>query len=75
MIVSAKVNDVRTAQQLGSLIVIPFAIIYVLGEINVFPLTALYLLILSAVILVVDTGLFSLAVSKFRRDEILTKWK
>ena len=75
MIVSAKVNDVRTAQQLGSLIVIPFAIIYVLGEINVFPLTALYLLILSAVILVVDTGLFSLAVSTFRRDEILTKWK
>jgi hypothetical protein len=75
VIVSAKVNDVRTAQQLGSLIVIPFAIIYVIGEINVFPLTVLYLLILSAVILVVDTGLFSLAVSTFRRDEILTKWK
>ena len=39
VIVSARVNDVRTAQQLGSLIVIPFALIYVLGEINVFPLT------------------------------------
>ena len=75
VIVSARVNDVRTAQQLGSLIVIPFALIYVLGEINVFPLTVPYLLILSAIILVVDIGLFSLAVSTFRREEILTKWK
>jgi len=75
VIISARVNDVRTAQQLGSLIVIPFAIIYVLGEINAFALTVPYLLILSAIILVVDIGLFSLSVSTFRRDEILTKWK
>lgn len=75
VIVSARVNDVRTAQQLGSLIVIPFALIYVLGEINAFPLTVLYLLILAAVILVIDVGLFSLAVTTFRREEILTRWK
>jgi len=73
--VSARVNDVRTAQQLGSLIVIPFALIYVLGEANVLPLTVPYLLILAVIILVADIGLFSLAVSTFRRDEILTKWK
>ncbi|MGA9085829.1 MAG: ABC transporter permease subunit [Methanoregula sp.] len=75
VLVSARVNDVRTAQQLGSLIVIPFALIYVLGEINAFPLTVPYLLVLAAIILVVDIGLFSLAVSTFRREEILTKWK
>jgi len=75
VIVSAKVNDVRTAQQLGSMIVIPFAMIYVLGEINVFPLTVPYLIILAVILLVVDRVLFSLAVSTFRRDEILTKWK
>jgi ABC-type Na+ efflux pump permease subunit len=75
VIISARVNDVRTAQQLGSLMVIPFAIVYVLGEINVVPLTVPYLLVLSAIILVVDIGLFSLAVSTFRREEILTKWK
>ena len=75
VLVSARVNDVRTAQQLGSLIVIPFALIYVLGEINAFPLTVPYLLILAVIILVVDIGLFSLAVSTFRREEILTKWK
>jgi ABC-2 type transport system permease protein len=75
VIISARVNDVRTAQQLGSLIVIPFALIYVLGEINAFPLTVLYLLVLGAVILVIDIGLFSLAVTTFRREEILTRWK
>ncbi|MGA7627663.1 ABC transporter permease subunit [Methanoregula sp.] len=75
VIFSARINDVRTAQQLGSLIVIPFAVIYLLGEINVYPLTIPYLLIISVIILVADVGLFSLAVSTFRRDEILTKWK
>jgi ABC-type Na+ efflux pump permease subunit len=75
VIVSARVNDVRTAQQLGSLIVIPFALIYVFAEINAFPITVPYLLILAAIILVVDAGLFSLAVATFRRDEILTRWK
>jgi ABC-2 type transport system permease protein len=75
VIISARVNDVRSAQQLGSLIVIPFAIIYVLGEIGVFPLTVPYLLILAAIILVVDIGLFYLSMATFRREEILTKWK
>ena len=73
VIISARVNDVRSAQQLGSLSVIPFAVIYVLGEIGVFPLTVPYLLILSAIILVADIGLFYLSVSTFRREEILTK--
>ncbi len=75
VIISARVNDVRTAQQLGSLIVIPFALIYVLGEVNVFPFTVPSLLILAALILVVDIGLFYLSVHTFRREEILTKWK
>jgi ABC-2 type transport system permease protein len=75
VIISARSNDVRTAQQLGSLIVIPFALIYVLAEVNAFPLTVLYLLILGAVILAVDIGLFYVSVSTFKREEILTRWK
>jgi len=75
VIISARVSDVRTAQQLGSLIVIPFALVYVLGEINVFPLTVLHLLIIALIILVADRALFSFAVSTFRREEILTRWK
>jgi len=75
VIISARVSDVRSAQQLGSLLVFPFAGIYVLSEIGVFQLTVPHLLILSAIILVVDIGLFRLSVSTFRRDEILTKWR
>ena len=75
VIISSRVNDVRTAQQFGSLIVIPFAVIYVLGEINAFPLTVPYLLLLSGIILLVDIGLFYLSTATFQRDEILTNWR
>ncbi len=75
VIISARVSDVRSAQQLGSLIAIPFAIIYVLGEIHAFPLTVPYLLMLAGIILVADIGLFYLSTSTFRREEILTKWR
>lgn len=75
VIVSARVNDVRAANQFGGLLVIPFAALYVLGEINLVPLTANDLLILSAVLLFVDILLFFVSRSTFRREEILTKWK
>jgi ABC-2 type transport system permease protein len=75
VIVSARVSDVRTANQFGGLLVIPFAALYVLGEINVVQLTANNLLIISAVLLLVDVLLFFVSRSTFRREEILTKWK
>jgi ABC-2 type transport system permease protein len=75
VIVSARVSDVRTANQFGGLLVIPFAALYVMGEINVVPLTANNLLIISAVLLLVDVLLFFVSRSTFRREEILTKWK
>lgn len=75
VIVSARVNDVRATNQFGELLVIPFAALYVLGEINLVPLTANNLLILSAVLLFVDILLFFVSRSTFRREEILTKWK
>jgi ABC-2 type transport system permease protein len=75
VIVSARVNDVRAANQFGGLLVIPFAALYVLGEINIVSLNANNLLILSAVLLFVDVILFFVSRSTFRREEILTKWK
>jgi ABC-type Na+ efflux pump permease subunit len=75
VIVSARVSDVRAASQFGGLLVIPFAALYVLGEINVVPLTANNLLIISAVLLFVDVLLFFVSRSTFGREEILTKWK
>jgi len=34
VIISSRMNDIRSAQQLGSLLVLPYAGIYVLGEVN-----------------------------------------
>jgi ABC-2 type transport system permease protein len=75
VIVSARASDVRTANQFGALLVIPFMALYVLGEINVVQLTANNLLIISAVLLFADAILFFVSRSTFRREEILTKWK
>ena len=75
VIVSSRVSDVRTASQFGGLMVIPFAALYVLGEINVVPLTSNTMLIVSAVLLPVNILLFFVSKSTFRRDQILTEWK
>jgi ABC-2 type transport system permease protein len=76
VVVSGRVTDVRVAQQLGALIVLPFAAIYVLGEINVVPLNVTSnLLIVCGILALVDVLLFSLAKETFQREEILTKWK
>jgi hypothetical protein len=56
------------------LLVIPFAALYVLGEINFVPLTASNLLIISSVLLFIDILLFLASKSTFRREEILIKW-
>jgi ABC-type Na+ efflux pump permease subunit len=75
IVVSSKVNDVRTAYQLGALTVLPFAVIYVASEIGLVSLDTTNLLIISAVVLLVDVVLFYLSRATFRREEILTKWK
>ena len=76
VVVSGRVTDVRVAQQLGGLIVLPFAAIYVLGEINVVPLDVTSnLLIICGILALVDVLLFSIARETFQREEILTKWK
>ena len=75
ILVSSKVNDVRTAQQLGALILIPFGALYLLSEIQVLSLTTGNMLIIAAILAIIDVIVFYLVKATFRRDEILTKWK
>lgn len=75
VIVSSRSTDVRAAQQLGSLIMLPFAAVYVLSEITVLPLTSTNLLWMGAALLVLDVIAFYMVKATFQRDEILTKWK
>jgi ABC-2 type transport system permease protein len=75
VIISSRVNDVRTANQLGTLLFIPFIGIYLLLETNVVSLNVINLLAIFAILFVADAILFYLNKAIFSRDKILTKWK
>jgi len=75
VIISSRVNDVRSAQQLGTLVVLPFSGIYVSAEIGILPLDVNNLLLISVPLLAIDLFLFYISRLTFRREEILTKWK
>jgi ABC-type transport system involved in multi-copper enzyme maturation permease subunit len=74
VLVSSRVNDVRTAQQMGAFILMPFAAVYVLSEVQILSLTISTLLLMSLVLFIVDLGVFYLVKATFQREEILTKW-
>jgi ABC-2 type transport system permease protein len=75
VIASSRVNDVRSASQLGSLMFLPFMGIYLAGEIGLVTLNTNNLLIIAGVLAVVALVLFRVSTATFRREEILTKWK
>jgi ABC-type Na+ efflux pump permease subunit len=75
VIISARISDVRAAQQLGALMVLPFAGTYVAGELGLISLDTNNLLIISGILLAVDLFMFYVSRATFRREEILTKWK
>ncbi len=75
VLISARSNDVRTAQQLASLLVLPYAALYVSAEIGAVPLDGLHLLPIAGVLAVADVALFAATRATFRREEILTRWK
>jgi ABC-2 type transport system permease protein len=75
VIASSRVTDVRGANQIASLMFIPFMGVFLAGIEGVFPFTVGNLLIFCGIVFVVDVGLFRLSTSIFKREEILTKWK
>lgn len=75
VIISSRVNDVRSANTFGILIFIPFIAIYFASEMNIISLDITGLLIIAAILLVVDVALFFISTATFRREEILTKWR
>ena len=75
VLISARVDGVRTASQIGGLLVLPFAGIYVLSEIRLISLDTASLAVISVILLISDVVLFYLSRATFQREEILTKWK
>jgi ABC-2 type transport system permease protein len=75
IIISSRINDIRAAQQIGAIIILPLLLITVLPSIiPILPMVTLAL-ILSGGLAVADIGLFYLSKTIFQREEILTKWK
>jgi ABC-2 type transport system permease protein len=75
VLVSARASDVRAAQQTSTLLVIPFAALYVASEIGAITLDPGSMLALAAALLVLVVALFFAARAAFNREEILTRWK
>ena len=75
VIVSSRVNDVRSASSFGNLMLFPFLAIYLVSEIGAITLDTTNILIISSILLAIDAALFFVSKATFRREEILTKWK
>ncbi len=75
VIISSRVTDVRSAQQLGSLVVLPIVALFLIMALGLIPLTALNIVVLALVVLIIDLAMLNLARRTFRREEILVNWK
>lgn len=66
-------NEIRTSNSFGALVVLPLAGVYVSTETGLVKLDPASLLTTSAVFLIATMALFLLCRAAFRREEILTK--
>ncbi len=74
VLVSARLSDVRAAQQVSAVLVVPIMGLFVLQLFGMVTLSVNALLAVSAGLLVLDLVLIKLGSAVFQREEILTKW-
>jgi ABC-2 type transport system permease protein len=74
IMVSARMSDVRAAQQVSAAIVVPIMGLFVLQLFGMITLSLELILVISAGLLVLDIVLVKIGSTLFRREEILTKW-
>ena len=75
IIVSSRVSDPRTAEQLSMVLIVPLLGVF-FGQIGgLILIDAGFMLAMVAVMLLADAGLVYLGVRLFQRETILTKWR
>ncbi len=74
ILVSARVSDVRSAQQIAGLVVLPVSGLYVAAQLGSLALDMGVLLGMSVVVLAIDVVTLWAARRVFDREEILTRW-
>jgi len=74
-IVSSRVNDARTAQQLGGVLGLPVSALFIAQLAGQFLLGAVALLLTAVGLVIVNLGLLWIGVRVFQRETILLRWK
>ncbi len=75
VIVSARVVDVRASQQIGSLVILPVVVFFVVALISATTVGVFSMLLFSALVFGLDLVVLYITLRTFRREEILIKWK
>ena len=73
--VSSRVNDARSAQQIGALIILPLSGLLVAQLTGNVELTAPIIAAIATVLIVLNAGLMRVGIMLFERESILTRWK
>jgi len=73
--VSSRVNDARTAQQVGALVILPITGLFVAQLLGALVLSTQVILLIAAGLALVNAGLTWMAIALFDRETILTRWK
>ncbi|OPY26848.1 MAG: ABC-2 family transporter protein [Methanocella sp. PtaU1.Bin125] len=74
IMVSARMSDVRAAQQVSAALVVPIMGLFVLQLFGMITLSLDIIVAISAALFVLDIVLIRIGTLLFRRDEILTTW-
>jgi len=73
--VSSRVNDARSAQQIGALIILPVAGLLIAQVTGSLLLTGEMILLIGLGLALLNGGLLVLGIALFDRESILTRWK
>lgn len=75
IMVSSRVNDVRVAEQVSAVVILPLLALF-FGQIaGLFFINQTLILLVSLLVLIVDVGFLYVSVRLFQRETILTRWK
>jgi ABC-2 type transport system permease protein len=74
IVVSSRMSDIRAAQQVSAVFVIPIMSVFILELFGYISLTMDIIVMLSAAIAIIDILLVTASVRVFKREEILTRW-
>ncbi|HZW85716.1 MAG TPA: hypothetical protein VFE91_07445 [Nitrososphaerales archaeon] len=75
VIISSRMTDVRSAQQSGALLMLPFLGVFLASELGFFTLNDTNLAAIAVALAAISAAMFFVAKATFQREEILTRWR